>query len=156
MSCWYYPIGVQGMVLGIAVDLSAPAHFLGPYRVGVPGRLVTVGSDCASRRRAVSRGSAHPRSETQVRVGAWRRALSFPWPGLPVGEAGQSRKRALGLPVGEAGQSRKRAMFLLGQAFRLETGSPFLPVVRFFGWPRSCALSATSSAGPCFFWEQAH
>ena len=56
----YCPAGVQGTVLGIAVDLSAPAYFLhpfpGPYRAGVPGRLVLVGSDCASWRRAVSRG----------------------------------------------------------------------------------------------------
>ena len=60
----YCPAGVQGMVLGIAVDLSAQAYFLhlfpGPYRAGVPGRLVLVGSDRASWRRVVSKGSAHP------------------------------------------------------------------------------------------------
>ena len=92
------------MVLGIAVDLSALPYLLhpfpGPHRAGVPGRLVPVGSDCASRRRAVSRGSAHPQSETQVGV------ESGVWPGLSVGEAGQSRKRAL---------------FLFGQAFRSES-----------------------------------
>ena len=60
--------------------------FLGPYRAGVPGRLVPVSSDRASRRRAVSRGLVHPRLET--RVGA----KSGVWPGLPVGEAGRSRK----------------------------------------------------------------
>ena len=68
----YYPAGVQGMVLGIIVGLSALPYFLclfhGPYRVGVPGRLAPVDSDCANWRRAVSRGSAHPRSETRVRV----------------------------------------------------------------------------------------
>ena len=42
--------------------------FLGPYRAGIPGRLVPVGSNCTSWRRVVSRGLAHPQSETQVRV----------------------------------------------------------------------------------------
>ena len=77
------------MVLGIVVDLSVLPYLLrpfpGPHRTGVPGRLVPVGSDCASRRRAVSRGSVHPRSETGVRVG------SGVWPGLPVGEAVRGR-----------------------------------------------------------------
>ena len=77
------------MVLHLAVDLSALSYFLrpfpGPYRVGVPGRLVLVGSDCASRRGAVSRGSAHSRSEKRVRVG------SGVWPGLPIGEAVRRR-----------------------------------------------------------------
>ena len=45
----YCPTGVQGMFLGIAVDLGALPYFfclfLGPHRAGVPGRLVTVGSD---------------------------------------------------------------------------------------------------------------
>ena len=84
----YCPIGVQGMVLGIAVDLSALPYLLrlfpGPHRAGVPGRLIPVGSDCASWRRAVSRGSVHPRSETWVRVGARRRAF---------GQALRSEKR---------------------------------------------------------------
>ena len=73
------------MVLGIAVDLSALSYFLyqflGSYRAGVPGRLVPVGSDCASWRGVVSMGSAHPRSEKRVGV------RSGVWPGLPVGEA---------------------------------------------------------------------
>ena len=70
----YYPVGVQGTVLGIAIDLSALPYFLhlflGPYQAGVPGQSVPVGSDCASRRGAVSRGSAHSRSEKRVRVGS--------------------------------------------------------------------------------------
>ena len=65
-------------------DLYALSYFLwtfpGPYRAGVPGRLVPVGSDCASRRGGVSRGSTHSR----------RRSGSEPevvfWPGLPFGE----------------------------------------------------------------------
>ena len=65
--------GVQGLALGITVDLSVLLYLLcplpGPHRTGVPGLLVPVGSDCASRRRAVSRGSTHPRSERRARVG---------------------------------------------------------------------------------------
>ena len=39
----------------------------------------------------------------------------------PVEDAGRSWKRCWpGLPIGEAGRSRKRAPFLLGQAFRSE------------------------------------
>ena len=42
----YCPAGVQGTVLGIAVDLSVVSYFLSlfpsPYRAGVPGRLVTL------------------------------------------------------------------------------------------------------------------
>ena len=60
----YCPAGVQGTVLGIAVDLSALPYLLrlfpGPHRAGVLGGLVPVGSDCASWRGAVSRGLAHP------------------------------------------------------------------------------------------------
>ena len=69
--------------------MSALPYFLcpfpSPYRAGIPGRLVPVGSDCASRRGVVSRGSAHPWSEKQVRVG------SGVWPGLLVGEAVRRR-----------------------------------------------------------------
>ena len=82
----YCPAGVQGTVLGIAIDMSALPYLLclfpGPHRAGVPERLVPVGSDCSSRRRAVSRGSVHPWSETWVEVGGGV------WLGLPVGEAG--------------------------------------------------------------------
>ena len=85
----YYPAGVQGTVLGIAVDLSALPYYLrlfpSPYRAGVPGQLVSVGSDCASRKGAVSRGSVHLRSEKRVGVG------SGVGPGLPVGEAVRRR-----------------------------------------------------------------
>jgi len=110
--------------LTCAPCLTCSARFLGPHRAGLPGLLVLVGSDCQSRRRAVSRGSVHPRSQTWVgvRSSVW---LDLPveepgqsWKqGLSIGELGQSRKQ--GLPVGEAGQSRKRALFLLSQAFRL-------------------------------------
>ena len=90
------------MVLGFAVDLSVLFYLLcpfpGPHRAGVPGRLVPVGSNCASRRRAVSKDPVYPRSETRVGV------RSVVWPGFPVEEAGRSRKRAL----------------FFGQAFRSE------------------------------------
>ena len=66
-------------------DFVCPPCFLcmspGPYRAGVPGRLVPFGSDCVSWRGAVSRGSAHPRSEKRVGVGS---SVGL---GLPVGEA---------------------------------------------------------------------
>ena len=65
---------VRSLVLRF--DLCTLSYFLcpfpSPYRAGVPGRLVPVSSDCASRRRAVSRGSAHPRrrgSESEVVFG---------------------------------------------------------------------------------------
>ena len=42
----YCPVGVQGMVLGIAVDLSALPYFLhlfpGPYSAGVLGWLALI------------------------------------------------------------------------------------------------------------------
>ena len=85
----YCPAGVQGTVLGIAVDLSALPDFLrlfpGPYRAGVPSRSVPVGSDCASRRGAVSRGLAFSCLEKRVGV------ESGVWPSLPVGEAVRRR-----------------------------------------------------------------
>ena len=90
-------------------DLCALSYFLplfpGPYRAGVSGRLVPVGSDCASWRRAVSRGSAHPRLGTWVGVG------SGVWPELSVEEA--IRRRA---GVGrEAFRSERRARVRSGR-----------------------------------------
>ena len=81
----YCPAGIQGMFLGITVDLIALPYFLrpfpGPYRAGVPGRLVLVGSDCASRRRAVSRVWHTP----SQRRGSESKVVF--WLGLPVGGA---------------------------------------------------------------------
>ena len=83
----YCPAGIQGTVLGTAVDLSVLPYFfcsfIDPYRAGVPDRLVPVDSVCASRRRAVSRVFAYPGRRREVRVGG--SAL----PGLPVREAVQ-------------------------------------------------------------------
>ena len=123
----YCPAGVQGMVLGIAVDLSAiplstPPDFLGPHRAGVLGRLFPVGSDHVGRRRAVSRGSAYSRSKKRVGVGSERRPL--------LGLAFQSEKRV--------GVGSERCP-LIGQAFRSETGSLFRPIVRYLGRPKSRA-----------------
>jgi len=82
----YYPVGAQGTVLGIAVDLSALPCFLrlfhSPYRVGVSGRLVTVGSDLRQSERSCKQG-----------FGA-----------SPVGEAGRSRKWCLARPSGRRGR----------------------------------------------------
>ena len=113
------------MVFGLVVDLSALLYLLrtfpSPYQVGVPGRLVLVGSNCASRRRAVNRGSVQARSEMRVGVGK-----------VVFGQAFRSERTSEGVPeseasapVGEAGRGRKRAPFLLGQAFRSEIGSSF-------------------------------
>ena len=95
----------QGTVLQVyrvwslvfAVDLSALPYplcpFPGPYRAGVPSQLVPVGSDCASRRGVVSRGSVHPRSEKRVGVRKWCLARPSSRRGRP--EAGWRPKRAL-------------------------------------------------------------
>ena len=126
------PVGVQGMVLGIVFDLSALPYFLcpfpGPHRAGIPGRLVLVGSDCASRRRAISKGSMHPRLETRVEV--QKRCLARPsgWRGRPESEVSIVPPWP-GLSVGEAGRSRKRALIVLSKAFRSEIGSSFWSVV---------------------------
>ena len=55
----------QGMVLHIAVDLSALPYLLrlllpGPHRAGVPGQPFPVGPDRIGRERATSRGLAYP------------------------------------------------------------------------------------------------
>ena len=101
MAWWYCPAGVQGTVLGIAVDferptLYAPPDFLGPHRGDFERRKQRFGVFLV--------GKAG-RSQ--------KRASSLPWPGLSVRKAGRSRKRASsppwpGLPVGEAGRSWKR------------------------------------------------
>ena len=81
----YY--SMQGMVPSIVVLTREPCPaFLhtspGSYRAGVPGRMAPVGSECAGRRRAVSRVPTSPgqrdtgsKSEVGLRVG------------LPIGEA---------------------------------------------------------------------
>ena len=71
----------------------------GSYRAGVPGRMAPVGSECAGRRRAMSRVPTSPgrrdvgsESEVGLRVG------------LLIGEAVQRRlKPELSAPVGEVG-----------------------------------------------------
>jgi len=82
-------------------DLCALPYFLrsfpGPYRAGVPGRLVLVGYDRASRRRAVSRG---------LRIPGRRRGLESGvvlWPGVPVGEAVRRRAGARSECSGRSG-----------------------------------------------------
>ena len=125
----YCPIGVQGTVLGIAVDLSAPPYslrpFPGPYRAGVLGSLVPVGSECASWRKAVSRVLVHPQSETRVGIGssAFGQAFRLERP------SGGGLETEASAPVGEVGRSQKRAPFLLGQTFRSVIGSLFWTVV---------------------------
>ena len=117
------------MVLGITVDLSALPYwlhlFLGPHRAGVLGRLVLVGSDCASRRRAVSRGSVHPRSELEAVFGQAFRSER-------QAGVGSERHSSLGRPSGwrldhpsglslgfwaGPGVARRSQRRLLGRAF---------------------------------------
>ena len=70
--------------------------------MGVPGRLIPVGSSCASRRSAVSSIFAYPGRRRGVGVGG--SAL----PGLPVGETVQRRlETEVSAPVGQVGQSQK-------------------------------------------------
>ena len=143
MSYRYCPAGVQGTVLGITVDLSALPYFLrlfpGPHRAGVPGRLVPVGSDCASRRRAVSRGWAHPLSETRVGV------ESGVWLGLFVGEAvrrrvggGSERCSSLVRPSGRRGGPESEAGTV--------SPRPGLPVGDWIA-PLACVLGIWASPG---------
>ena len=72
---------MQGMVPGIVVLTCEPClAFLrtssGSYRTGVPGRMAPVGSECAGRRRAVSRVPTSPgRRDTglESKVALWAR-----------------------------------------------------------------------------------
>ena len=143
----YCPVDVQGTVLGIAVDLSALPYFLrpfsGPYRAGVPGRLVPVGSDCASWRRAVTRGLAHPWSKTRVGV------RCGVWPGHP--EAGWRPKRALRSERRARVRSGRRSSSARPSGRRLDHPSSLSS--RYLGRPMSCALLATSSVGPSLYWK---
>ena len=149
----YCPAGVQGMILGIVVDLSALPYFLhpfpGPYRAGIPDRLVPVGFGCASQRGVVSRGSVHSRSEKQVGVG------SGVWPGLSVGEAVRRRAKV----GGEAFRSERRARVESGRRSSSVRPSgqrvdcPFGLSFGCLGRPRCCASFATLSAGLSSCWE---
>ena len=80
------PIKLLGTCVRYLRSVETSIGARGPNFLGgsatVPGRLVPVGFDCASRRGAVSRGSAHSRSEKWVRVG------SGVWSGLSVREMG--------------------------------------------------------------------
>ena len=68
-------------------DLCALPCFLrsfpGPFRAGVPGRLVLVGSGCAGRRRAASRVFAYPGRRRGVGVGSSVLARPSDWRGRP-------------------------------------------------------------------------
>ena len=74
-------------------------------------------------------------SETRVKIRSERRSSLA----RPSGRRGGPESEASvvppwpGLPVGEAGRIWKRARFLLGRAFWSETGSPFWPIVKYFG-----------------------
>ena len=131
----YCPAGVQGTVLGITVDLSALPYLLrlfpSPHRAGVPGWLVPVDSDCAGQRRAISRGSVHPRSETRVEFGGGALFL--------LGQAFRSERRA---GVGsEAFRSERQARVRSGRRSSLARPSgrklvhPFVLLLGFWASP---------------------
>ena len=111
--------------------------FPGPYRAGVPGRLVLVGSDCTSRRGAVSRGSAHSRSETRVKVGSGVLARLFGRRGRP--EAGWRPKRVLRSERWAEVGSRCCSSSARPSGRRLDRPSGLS--FRYSGRPMSCALS---------------
>ena len=129
-------------------DLCALPYFLrlfpGPYRASVPGRLVPVGSECASWRRAVCRGLVHPQLETRVGVGSSALARPSGRRGRP--EAGWRPKRALrserwaGVGSGRRSSSARPS----GRKLDRPSGLSF----RYLGRPRSCASFATLSTGP--------
>ena len=88
--------------LTCAPCLTFLRSFPGPFQAGVPGRLVRVGSGCASRRRAASRVFAYPDRRRGVGVG------DSALPGLPVGETIRRRlETEVSALVGEVGQSRQ-------------------------------------------------
>ena len=156
----YYLAGAQGTIPGIAFDLSALPYFLrlfpGPYRAGVPGRLVPVGSICTSRRGAVSRGSAHSRSEKRVGVGSGVLARRFGRRGHP--EAAWNRKRALFFFRSErrAGVGNgRRSSSARPSGWRF--GSPF-PACRLGFWagPGVACRSQRCLLGQAFAGKQVH
>ena len=80
MACQYCPVGVQGTVLDIAVDLSALPYLLRLIlcvliKRAFPFGRFPIGSDRTGRRRAVSRGSVYSWLEKWVRVGSECRPL---------------------------------------------------------------------------------
>ena len=126
---------VQGMVPGTVVLTCEPClTFLrtspGSYRAGVPGRMATVGSECAGWRRVVSRVPAISDRSREVGVGSSVLGQAFRSE-RPSG-GGWSPKRAL-RSERWAEVVDERAPFLFGQTFRSVTGPPFQPVV-LYSW----------------------
>ena len=119
--------------LVLRFDLCALPYFLclfpGPLPVGVPGRLVLAGSDCASWRRAVSKVFVYPDRRCGVGVGSSALARPSDRRGRPA--AVWRPKRALRSErwVGVG----RRVLFLLSQAFWSVIGSPSWPVVLILG-----------------------
>ena len=133
-------------------DLCALPYFLrpfpGPYRAGVPGLLVPVGSDCASRRGAISRGSAHSRLEKQVRVGSG--VLAKPSGRRDRLEAGWRPKRALWSERRAGVGSGRRSSSARHFGWRLDRSSGLS--FRYLDRLRSYASFATLYVGPNFCW----
>ena len=121
---------MQGMVPGTVVLTCEPClAFLrtssGSYRTGVPGRMAPIDSECAGRRRAVSRvpmspGRRDAGSESEVGLGAGFRSR-------PSGDS-WSPNRALRSDRW-AEVADERALLFLGLAFRSVAGPPLCHVV---------------------------
>jgi len=135
---------VQGMVPGTVVLTCEPCLAIlrtshCPYRAGVPGRLISVGSDRASRRRTVSRGWAYSRSESAGSESEVVFGL-----GLPIGEAVRRRLESeVSALVGEVGRSSRRVGVVpLRPVLSVgDWNAPSACCFRFLGRPMSCMLS---------------
>ena len=133
----YYPVGVQGTVLGIPVDFERPALFAPPVSWSLP--------------------SGRPRSvgPSQLWLCQSEKSYKQRFGVSSVGDTGRSRKRC----IGQAFRSERRAgvgsrrRFSLARPFSRRLDRPSGLSFRYLGRPRSCASFATSSTGPSLCWE---
>jgi len=104
------------MVPGIVVLTYEPClAFLrmssGSYRIGVPGRMAPVGSECAGQRRAVSRVPTSPGQRdmgSESEVSLWARRSDRR--GLPIGKGVRRRLDAeASASIGVVGRRGRRA-----------------------------------------------
>ena len=134
-------------------DLCALPYFLcsspGPFRVGILGRLVLVGSGCTSRRRPVSRILAYPGRRRGVRVKS--SALSRPFGRRVHPEAARDRSVPSSKKDGPESENGRSSSSARPSGRWLDRPSGLL--FRYLGRPMSCVLFATLPAGPSLCWE---
>ena len=130
-GCWYHG-------LTCAPCLAFLHTSLGPYLVGVPGRLIPVSSDRASRRRAVSRGRAYPGQ--RVRGRSQKRCF---WLGLSVEEAvWRQAGNRIECSGWRGGRSWKTGVVPPRPDLPVDDWTTLLDCCfRYLGWRMSCALS---------------